>query len=81
MKTATMTIRISEETKSRINNLALSINRPKSYILDQAIHEYLSVHEWQINEIQKAVQQADSPDATWTNHEDVKKAWEKRLEN
>ncbi len=81
MKTATMTVRISQETKARINDLALSINRPKSYILDQAINDYLNVHEWQVVGIKKAVQQANSPNAKWTSHDDVKKAWETKLEN
>ena len=81
MKTSTMTVRMSEETKARINNLALSINRPKSYILDQAIHEYLNVNEWQVAGIKKAVQRADSPNAKWTSHENVKAAWEAKLEN
>ena len=81
MKTATMTVRMSEKTKERINKLALSVNRPKSFILDQAIKEYLSVHEWQVIEIKKAVKRAGSPDAKWKSHESLKKAWEAKLEN
>ncbi len=81
MKTATMTVRMSQETRKRINNLALSTNRTRSYILDQAINEYLSVHEWQVLEIKNAVKHADSPDAKWTSHENVKKAWEAKLED
>ena len=40
-----------------------------------------ALNEWQITEIQKAVEKADSPDAEWVDHDDVRKKWEAKLEN
>lgn len=47
MKDTTMTVRMSQETKSKLNQLAEATNRTKSYLLNQAIIDYLSIHEWQ----------------------------------
>ncbi|RLB73005.1 MAG: CopG family transcriptional regulator [Deltaproteobacteria bacterium] len=79
MKTATMTVRMEVETRERLSRLAKVVNRSKSFILDQAIREYLAVHEWQIREIDKAVAFADSSAAKWTEHETVKAKWENKL--
>ena len=47
MKDATMTVRMSQETKRRLTQLAEATNRTRSYLLDQAINDYLNIHEWQ----------------------------------
>ena len=78
MKNATMTVRTSMEIKNRLNRFAQTTHRTKSYILDQAINEYLDTHEWQVLEIEKAVERADSLDAEWVNHEDMKSKWESK---
>jgi len=80
MKNATMTVRMSSEIKDRLNKLANATHRTKSYILDQAINQYLNAHEWQVLDIEKAVKYADSPEAEWVDHEDMKAKWEAKLE-
>ncbi|HFD33451.1 MAG TPA: ribbon-helix-helix protein, CopG family [Gammaproteobacteria bacterium] len=79
MKSSTMTVRMAPQTRERLTRLAEAVNRSKSYILNQAIQEYLDTHEWQVLEIEKAVKHADSPLAEWKNHDTVKTKWEKKL--
>ena len=81
MKDTTMTVRISHETKSRLNRLAEATNRTKSYLLDQAITDYLSIHEWQALETKKAVDLANSPHAEWIDHQSIKSKWIAKLED
>ena len=38
------------------------MNRSRSFVAAQAIQEYVSVNEWQINEIKKGIAEADSGD-------------------
>jgi predicted transcriptional regulator len=81
MKDTTMTVRMSQETKSRLNQLAEATNRTKSYLLDQAIIDYLSIHEWQALETKKAVNLANSPHAEWIDHQSIKSKWIAKLED
>ncbi len=81
MKSASMTVRMTERTKARVIRLAEATQRPKAFVLDRAIQEYLDTHEWQVLETVKAVELADSDQAEWINHTDVKAKWEQRGKN
>jgi predicted transcriptional regulator len=70
----TLTIRIDEQTKERLNLLAESVARSKSYLVTRALQDYLDLNEWQIKAIKNAVIKADSPEAKFAAHEDVS-AW------
>jgi len=74
----TLTIRIDEETKERLDRLAESVARSKSYLVTRALQDYLDLNEWQVKAIKeavnKAVNKADSPGAKFAAHEDVS-AW------
>jgi len=71
MSTTTLTIRIDEQTKKRLDRLAKSTSRSKSYLVVNAIEEYLSINEWQIQELVKTIEKADSPNAKFVAHEKV----------
>ncbi|TAN45946.1 MAG: ribbon-helix-helix protein, CopG family [Nitrospirae bacterium] len=70
----TLTIRLDEQTKERLDRLAGSVARTKSYLVSRAIQDYLEANEWQVNAIKKAVDKADRHDAKFAVHEDVS-AW------
>jgi predicted transcriptional regulator len=71
MSTTTLTIRIDEQTKERLDRLAKSTARSKSYLVANAIEEYLSINEWQIQELVKTIKKADSPNAKFVDHAKV----------
>ncbi|MFH1026261.1 MAG: CopG family ribbon-helix-helix protein [Nitrospirota bacterium] len=70
----TLTIRLDERTKERLDRLAESVARSKSYLVTRALLDYLELNEWQVKAIKKAVSKADSSDAKFVAHEDVS-AW------
>jgi RHH-type rel operon transcriptional repressor/antitoxin RelB len=70
----TLTIRIDKETKERLDRLAESLARSKSYLVTRALQDYLEMNEWQVKAIKKAVSKADRPDTRFAAHEDVS-AW------
>jgi predicted transcriptional regulator len=70
----TFSVRLDEETKDRLERLAKSVHRPKTYLCAEAIKEYIEANEWQIKEIKKAVEKADKPGAKFIDHEEVE-AW------
>jgi predicted transcriptional regulator len=58
----TMTIRLEDEVKDRLDRLADSTNRSKSYLAAEAIREFVEANEWQIAEIRAALKEADAGD-------------------
>lgn len=58
----TMTIRLEEEVKDRLDRLADSTNRSKSYLAAEAIRAFVETNEWQIAEIRAALKEADAGD-------------------
>ena len=65
----TMTIRLEDEVKDRLDRLADSTNRSKSYLAAEAIREFVETNEWQIAEIRAALTEADAGD--FASDEDV----------
>ncbi len=58
----TMTIRLDDEVKDRLDRLADSTQRSKSFLAAEAIREYVEINEWQIAEIRSALNEADAGD-------------------
>ena len=58
----TMTIRLEPALKQRLERLAQSTERSRSFLAAQAIREFVDLNEWQIQEIQSAIAEADRDD-------------------
>jgi RHH-type transcriptional regulator, rel operon repressor / antitoxin RelB len=58
----TMTIRLEDDMKDRLEKLAESTHRSKSYLASEAIREYVVNNEWQVAEIEAALGEADAGD-------------------
>ncbi len=58
----TMTLRLEDDVKDRLDKLAYATHRSKSYLAAEAIREYVVTNEWQIGEIQAALAEADAGD-------------------
>ena len=56
-----ITIRIEDEVE-RLDRLAESTQRSKSFLAAEAIREYVANNEWQVAEIRKALKEADAGD-------------------
>jgi len=75
----TLSIRIDDETYSRLEALAESTDRSKTHLLKRALLEYLETNEWQVAEIRRGVAEADAGELI--DHEDVRRTWETTLAN
>ena len=58
-ESAILTLRLDAKLKKQLDRISKSMNRSRSFVAAQAIEEYVSVNEWQIAEIKKAVDAAD----------------------
>ncbi|NOR42368.1 MAG: ribbon-helix-helix protein, CopG family [Gammaproteobacteria bacterium] len=61
-QSSTMTIRLDADLKIRLDKLADATHRSKSYLAAEAVREYIELNEWQLQEIQAAVTEADAGD-------------------
>ena len=55
-----LSLRLPEETKAQINNLAKTSHRRKSDMLLGWINERIELERWQLEEINKGIAEADA---------------------
>ncbi len=63
----TMTVRLEDDLKDRLDVLADATQRSKSFLAAEAIRTYIENNEWQIDEIQAALKEADAGDFAGDN--------------
>ena len=70
MSSSTFTVRVDSAAKKRLEKLAKSTGRSRSFLAAEAINEYLDVNEWQVSGIKEAIASLDSGEGV--PHERVK---------
>ena len=65
----TMTLRLEDDIKKRLETLASATRRSKSYLAAEAVRDYVELNEWQIQETLQALAEADAGD--FASAEDV----------
>ncbi len=56
----TMTIRLDDDIKNRLDALAEVTHRSKSFIAAEAVRVYVETNEWQVAETRAALNEADA---------------------
>ncbi len=74
-QSTTMTIRLEAELKRRLDKLASVTHRSKSFLASEAVREFIELNEWQIEEIQAAIKEADAGD--FASDQDVEAVFSK----
>ncbi|WP_077045885.1 CopG family ribbon-helix-helix protein [Pseudomonas sp. KK4] len=57
-----MSLRVPDDIANTLANLSKATGRSKSFLAVDALREYLAREAWQIEEIQKALKEADAGD-------------------
>lgn len=57
--TMTFTVRVDSAVKKRLEKLAKSTGRSRSFLTAEAISEYVDANEWQVTGIRRAVASMD----------------------
>ena len=81
MSSTIVSIRIDSVVKKRLEKLAKSTGRSRSFLAAEAISEYVDLNEWQVAGIQKAVASLDRGEGV--PHERVKEwvsSWNRKKE-
>lgn len=69
MEKVNVTVRLAKDAVEFLDDLGKSLDRDRSYLIKEAVESYISLHRWQVEEIKKAVAEADAGD--FASHEDV----------
>jgi RHH-type rel operon transcriptional repressor/antitoxin RelB len=70
MASTTFSVRVDSTVKKRLEKLAKSTGRSRSFLAAEALSEYLEVNEWQFTGIRKAMASLDRGEGA--AHGDVK---------
>ena len=58
----TVTLRLDDEVKIKLEKLAESTHRSRSFLAAEAIKAYVESNDWQVAEIHQAIKEADTDD-------------------
>lgn len=79
MSTKVVTLRLDLALEKKLGKLARSTHRSRSFLAAEAIREYVAINEWQIEEIGRALKEADRGD--FAGDRDVQKVMNKWTKN
>jgi len=70
MSSTTFTVRVEADVKKRLEKLARSTGRSRSFLAAEALSAYLDVNEWQVAGIKQAIETLDRGEGV--SHKEVK---------
>ena len=70
MPSTIFTVRVKPQIKKRLEKLAKSTGRSRSFLAAEALNEYLDVNEWQVAGVKRAMASLDRGDGV--PHQEVK---------
>ena len=71
-KTMPVSVRLEPEPNDQVAAIAAALDRPQSWVIEQAVKEFVAVQEWQLGAIDEGIRAADA--GRVVAHEDVA-AW------
>ena len=69
--TGRMSISVSPEKQAKLDAIAATADRSRSYVVNEAIDHYLDLYDWQTRRIEGRLERAGSVDAGWIAHDEV----------
>jgi len=77
MEKQTITFRADSRKVKELDRLARSLDRDRSYLLNEAVEQYLSVHEYHLEQIEEGLAEARA--GKLVDYDKVKSDWMRRL--
>ncbi|MGB1091454.1 MAG: CopG family ribbon-helix-helix protein, partial [Oceanobacter sp.] len=72
-------VSLDEETLARIGQIAESMNRPRDWLMAEAIKQYVAREDWLVQEVEKGLKAAD--EGRLIDHSDIRERWEAKRGN
>jgi len=78
-QSSVLTLRLDLKLKKQLDRLSGAMSRSRSFLAAEAIREYVALNQWQIEEVKKAVAEADRGEfASDKDVERTLKKWTRR---
>jgi predicted transcriptional regulator len=71
-----LTLRLEPKLTEQLDKLAEATQRSRSFLISEAVRDYIALNEWQVAEIKKAIAAADRGE--FASEDEVKKTFRKR---
>jgi len=68
-KTAPVSVRLDPGLNDRVTAIAAALDRPKSWVIEQAVRDFVAMQEWQLAAMDAGIRAADA--GRTVAHEDV----------
>ena len=72
-------VRLDDETLSRVGQMAEAMDRPRAWLMAEAIKQYVAREEWFFREVGKGIKAAD--EGRLIDQADMKAKWEAKRAN
>lgn len=72
-------VRLEDSLSSKLDALAASMERPKAWLIEQAIRSYVQEQSWQVKAIEEAITEYGSGKGEVVPHEQVMEQLEGRI--
>ena len=72
-------IRLTEDMVEKLNHLAAAIDRPRSWLIEQAIARYVDEEAWQVAAISEAVASYRAGTMKLVAHDDVMRRLDEKI--
>ncbi len=59
-KTAPVSVRLEPALNDQLTAIAAALDRPKSWVIDQALRDFIAVQQWQVAAIDEGIAAADA---------------------
>lgn len=67
-------VRLDDKTLKRVGEIAKAMDRPRAWLMAEAIKQYVDREEWFIHEVEKGIKAAD--EGHMIDHAELKAKWE-----
>ena len=61
-QTVSITFKTDQQKREALDQIAQDLDRDRSYILNEAINNYLDLYHWQVKQIEKGIEAAEAGD-------------------
>ncbi len=79
MMTRVTSVRLEDETAAKLDTLAASMDRPRAWLIEQAVKSYVEEQTWQVQAISEALADYRSGKAEIVPHEQVMEQMEAKI--
>lgn len=62
-KKDTFSVRLDPEKRERLDRLAEAMDRSRSYLVKEAVEQYLDYHAWKLKQIREGLEAAEAGDS------------------